>query len=227
LTVLGFALLLLAPLLSGQSNAVLAAAAGSVLALGISSLVTLLVGNDNEDILDLLFTKNLMISDSSDITSYIGEWFVYLLSKSGGESFWTFGSFKLGRGSYSGTLEAAYSIISPEGARTGYNVSWALRGDSVIVIDSAESGKEPAVVSVYPYMGHIVPSVFAGLAFLETWDLDYSISPSLLSRVPLCEVNQEDRKLDQQAEQKLDKLWLDGMKGRMGENIILRLRRRI
>jgi hypothetical protein len=216
-SILGLVLLLLAPLVKPKSDyahEVLVAAGGAMMAIGLSSLVALLVGSDNEDIVQLLFKKDLMLSPTDDIKPYVGKWYSYWVTKKSQTDFWNSSEFTLERGSYSGALEGRYSITSPDGEEKRYGVSCALRGDSVIVVDSAESGKEPASVSIYPYMGHLVPHVFAGLAFHETWDLDFAISPCLLSRVPL-------------HEEQLDKLWLDGMKGRMGQNIILRLRRQI
>lgn len=148
----------------------------------LSMIIEELLGTEVRDIWHYLTAKERFDSAPDYLDAVVGVWHVYYLTKANGERIWKYVTYALAKGDSGKSITGHFSVLDQHGRPRYYAIEAGVRGDSLIAVFRATSGRENDSIEVVPRMTHTHLDRHVGLQMLETWDGELGISLSLYSR---------------------------------------------
>jgi hypothetical protein len=131
------------------------------------------------------FTREAMFSQLEHTASILGYWHQYNVTHKNGQYFWIHAEYNI-TVSDLGEIRFDVEYVDNKGDRVIYRYEGAIRDDRVVLIGKPISGKQPCFVEVWPHLGNSAAAYHLGVCWNQSWDMNETLIPCLLSRKPLC-----------------------------------------
>jgi hypothetical protein len=195
LTVVGLSAVLiglLVPKEAGTQGAVIATIVtlfgSSLFGASLPMMIEEVLGTETRDIWHYLTSNEKFDSAPDYIDTVVGVWHVYYLSKAEGQRIWKYAEYTFIKAEGGKSIGGFFNVTDQHGVDRKYVLEAGIRGDNLIVVCRASSGRENDGVEVVANATATHLSCHVGIQMLETWDGDNAVSLSIYSRKPLLPV---------------------------------------
>ena len=125
-----------------------------------------------------------LTSTPSAVAPHQRRYYRYSVTQMSGQWLWRHAVADFSQSS-PGQLVGIAEYPDKQGKLKRYRTEAALRGDSLIMLSSAETGNEATAVQIYPMFAKEFHGVQCGFSFVETWDGGRALTPCLISESPI------------------------------------------
>jgi hypothetical protein len=114
-------------------------------------------------------------------------WNHYLCTKIGDEYVWRYRVIDFSRIVPSGKLVAILSVPGPDGLSHVYHLEAFITGSRLVIVQTAASGTEEPVISVYPSASQRFRSLICGFTYIQSWNGSQFLTASMMSQNQIIE----------------------------------------
>ena len=148
-------------------------------------------------------------SDEDRIKDYRKKWHHYHVTKMGNKFIWRHAIFDFSRINIKGRLSGEVVFTNKVGENLKYHIEAGMRDDRWVCLAKANKGNEPTMVEIQPFMGQYHFETYFGVSVIQTWDGEYALTPTIMSKIPV-HGSEESEDINAEEAEKLDKLWCEG-----------------
>jgi hypothetical protein len=150
-------------------------------------------------------------SDEERIKNFRQKWHHYHVTKMGNKYLWRHAIFDFSRLDVKGRLTGEVVFTNKAGEKLRYHVEAGMRDDRWVCLAKPIIGNEPTMVEIQPFMGQYYFENQFGVAVIETWDSEFALTPTIMSKNP---INGTDgiETIPPAISEELDKMWESGFK---------------
>ena len=136
------------------------------------------------DLIETTLDSSIYASDER-LDDLRKKWNHYLCTKVGEEYVWRYRVIDFSLIVPSGKLVATLSVPGPDGLNHVYNLEAFISGSRLLIVQTAASGTEESIISVYPCALQRFRSAICGFTYIQSWDGSQFLTPSLMSQSQL------------------------------------------
>lgn len=129
--------------------------------------------------------RETMFSQRERTASIAGLWHQYNITHKNGSYFWIHVEYNISV-SNMGEIRFDVEYADNKGGNAIYCYEGAMRDDRVVLIGKPTSGDQPCFVEIWPHLGNAAAAYHLGVCWNQSWDMNETLIPCLLSRKPLC-----------------------------------------
>lgn len=122
---------------------------------------------------------------------FSGSWHLYAVRHRNGRHAWVHMTLRLSRGSSTDLCVGRMSVVSPEGIRLKYCFEVMLRDERLIMFFKPAQTSESVALLVFPTFGYGLGSMHYGLGFVQTYDLDQTLTPAVFTQRCIGQLHRE------------------------------------